>query len=105
MIQISQESKEQVLKLIHQGRIDAADISQPNFIDSILLKMQKMGLLSELTHLVEDKRRANAVIPLEFIWTLSIAAKMKIHTSLSFFTHVYIPLIICMSGVIFLESN
>jgi len=45
MIQISQESKEQVLKLIHQGRIDAADISQPNFIDSILQKMQKMGLL------------------------------------------------------------
>ena len=83
MLQISQESKEKVLASIHRGRIDAADISQPNFIDGIILKMREIGVVDELRHIVEDKRKANAVIPLEFIWTLGIAAKMKIHTSLT----------------------
>jgi hypothetical protein len=83
MIQINQESKEKVLESIKQGRIDAADISQPNFIDGIIVKMQDMGVVNELCHIIPDKRRPNAVIPLEFIWTLAIAAKMKIHTSLT----------------------
>ena len=72
-----------MLESIKQGRIDAADISQPNFIDSIILKMQDMGLVEELRHIIPDKRKPNAMIPLEFIWILAIAAKMKIHTSLT----------------------
>jgi hypothetical protein len=83
MLQIVQESKEQVLEAIRQGRIDAADISQPNFIDGIILKMKEMGVVEELSHIITDKRQPNAVIPLEFIWVLAIAAKMKIHTSLT----------------------
>ena len=83
MLQITQESKEKVLSAIKQGRIDAADISQPNFIDGIILKMRKLGVVDELCHIIEDKRRPNAVIPLNFILVLSIAAKMKIHTSLT----------------------
>ena len=83
MLQISQESKEKVLASIRRGRIDAAEVSQPNFIDGIILKMRELGVVDELRHMVEDKRKANAVIPLEFIWTLGIAAKMKIHTSLT----------------------
>ena len=83
MIQISQESKEKVLEAISQGRIDAADISQPNFIDSIIQKMQEIGVVEELCHIIEDKRKPNAVIPLELIWILAVAAKMKIHTSLT----------------------
>jgi hypothetical protein len=83
MLQISQESKEKVLESVRRGRIDAADISQPNFIDGIILKMREVGVVDELCHIVEDKRKNNAVIPLKFIWTLGIAAKMKIHTSLT----------------------
>jgi hypothetical protein len=83
MLQIVQESKEKVLKLIKQGRIDAADISQPNFIDGIILKMKKLGVVDKLCHVIEDKRKPNAIIPLGFIWVLAIAAKMKIHTSLT----------------------
>lgn len=83
MIQIAQENKEQVLKSIRQGRIDAADISQPNFIDGIILKMKELGVVNELYHIIEDRRKANAVIPLEIIWVLGVAAKMKIHTSLT----------------------
>ncbi len=83
MIEISKANKERVLSRIQQGRIDAADISQPNLIDEIMLKMHGIGVLDELRYIVEDKRKPNAVIPLKFIWTLSIAAKMKIHTSLT----------------------
>jgi hypothetical protein len=83
MLQISQESKEKVIASIKQGRIDAADISQPNFIDGIIMKMQELTVLECLGNIITDKRKANAVIPLEFIWTLSIAAKMKVHTSLT----------------------
>ena len=78
-----QESKEQVLMSIKQGRIDAAEISQPNFIDGIILKMQEMGVADALRHIVEEKRKDNAVIPLKLIWILAIAAKMKIHMSLT----------------------
>jgi hypothetical protein len=83
MIQLSKENKEQILASIRQGRIDAADISQPNFIDEIIIKMYKLGVVGELRHILMDKRKSNAVIPLDFIWALSIAAKMKIHTSLT----------------------
>jgi hypothetical protein len=83
MIQISQESKEKVLEAISQGRIDGADISQPNFIDVIIQKMNEIGVVGELCHVIEDKRKPNAVIPMGLIWILAIAAKMKIHTSLT----------------------
>jgi len=71
------------LASVKQGRIDAADISQPNFIDGIILKMKELGVVDELRHIIKDKRQSNAVIPLEFIWILAIASKMKIHTSLT----------------------
>jgi hypothetical protein len=45
--------------------------------------MKELGVTEELGHIVVDKRKPNAVIPLNFIWILSIAAKMKIHTSLT----------------------
>jgi len=45
--------------------------------------MQEIGVVEELCHIIEDKRKPNAVIPLELIWILAVAAKMKIHTSLT----------------------
>ena len=83
MIQICQESKEEVLRSIKAGQIDAADISRPNFIDRIILKMERLGVTNELSEIIEDKRKKNALIPLKFIWILGISAKMKIHTSLT----------------------
>lgn len=83
MIQQSEKNKERVLESIKQGRIDAADISRPNFIDSIIMKMQEAGVVTQLNTIIKDKRKPNSFIPLEFIWVLSIAAKMKIHTSLT----------------------
>ena len=50
MIQITQESKEAVQQAVREGRIDAAEISQPNFIDGIILKMQEMGVVDAMSH-------------------------------------------------------
>lgn len=83
MLKINEENKKEVLEGINKGRISGAEISSPNFIDSIILEMKRKGVLEELKHIITDKRKANAVIPIDFIWTLAITAKMKIHTSLT----------------------
>ena len=83
MLKIAKKSKTNILNSIQNGRIGAVDISQPNFIDEIILKMHENGVVNKLEELIKDKRHQNATIPLKFIWILAIAAKMKIHTSLS----------------------
>lgn len=40
MIQLSSKDKERVLENIKNGNIDAADVSFPNLIDTIILKMK-----------------------------------------------------------------
>lgn len=83
MIQLSSKDKERVLKDIENGTIDAADVSFPNLIDSIILKMKRMELLEPLKKAFADKRSANMNIPFHLIITLFITAKMKIKTSLT----------------------
>ena len=83
MLHIIQESKEQVLSAIKNGRIEACDVSQPNFIDGIILKMEELGVINGLIHIIDDRRTTNTVIPLEIIWILAITSKMKVHTSLT----------------------
>jgi hypothetical protein len=83
MLKITKKSKANILDSIQKGEIDAVDISNPNFIDEIILKMHENGVIDELEELVKDKRHQNTTVPLKLIWTLAIAAKMKIHTSLS----------------------
>lgn len=82
-MQISQMDQEKVLEALRQGQIDAADISFPNLIDEMVLKMKQMGLLQDLAECIPDKRASNKNIPLEIILTLAVAAKMKIRTSLT----------------------
>lgn len=83
MIQITTKDKEKVLEAIRQGKIDAADLSYPNLIDAIILKMKQEGLLELLDVAFSDKRADNLNIPLYLILTLAITAKMKIRTSLT----------------------
>lgn len=69
---------------IEEGNIDAGDISYPNFIDDIILKMSSMGLLNYFKDVVEDKRsNQNSQIPLNIFFTLTATAKMKLMTSLT----------------------
>lgn len=83
MIQISTKDKEKVLEAIRRGKIDAADLSYPNLIDSMILKMKQEGILELLEIAFSDKRSGNKNIPFHLILTLAITAKMKIKTSLT----------------------
>lgn len=83
MIQISAKDKEKVLEAIRKGTIAAADVSFPNLIDAIILKMKQEGILELLEKAFSDKRSDNMNIPFHLIITLFITAKMKIKTSLT----------------------
>ena len=84
MLQVCINDKEQVLEAIKQGNIDTASSAFGNLIDDIVLKMEQMGLPALLEDVFEDKRcEKNKQIPLKFFFTLVIAAKMKIKTSLT----------------------
>lgn len=83
MIQISSKDKDRVLENIKNGTIDAADVSFPNLIDNIILKMKGLKLLEPLEKAFSDKRTKNKNIPFHLLITLFITAKMKIKTSLT----------------------
>jgi hypothetical protein len=83
MLEICKENKERVMMEIRKGRADAAEVSAPNFIDTIIRKTHEMGITEQLKHVMEDRRKGNKQIEMDIIMTLSIAAKMKQHTSLT----------------------
>jgi hypothetical protein len=83
MLQLSKKDKEKVLESIKSGCIDAADISFPNLIDTIVLKMKNIGLISKLSESFKDKRKTNKKIPFDILIALAISAKMKLKTSLT----------------------
>lgn len=83
MMKFSKKDNEKVLTSINEGNIDVADISFPNLIDTIILKMKNLGLLTKLTKAFKEKRGANSSIPLDIILSLAITAKMKLKTSLT----------------------
>lgn len=83
MLQLSKNDKEKVLEAIKSGIIDAADISFPNLIDNIVLKMKNIGLISKLSESFIDKRKDNKNLPFDTLIALAITAKMKLKTSLT----------------------
>lgn len=83
MLQLCKNEKEKVYDAICAGRIDDAEISLPNLIDEIILTMHKHGILQLLTPAFQDKRADNHHFPLDILLCLSIAAKLKIKTSLT----------------------
>jgi hypothetical protein len=83
MLQLCRNDKEKVLEAIKAGSIDAADVSFPNLIDTIILKMKNIGLISKLSESFKDKRKKNKHIPFEILIALAITAKMKLKTSLT----------------------
>lgn len=83
MMQLCQKDKERVLNAIKSGHIDAAELSLPNLIDTIVLTMKQKNLLAPLAECLEDKRSDNKKIPFEILLTLAITAKLKLKTSLT----------------------
>jgi hypothetical protein len=83
MLQLWKKDKEKVLGSIKAGAIDAADISFPNLIDTIVLKMKNIGLINRLSESFKDTRKKNKHIPFDMLIALAITAKMKLKTSLT----------------------
>lgn len=83
MLQLSKNDKSKVLEAIKAGTIDCADVSFPNLIDTIILKIKNIGLISKLTTSFKDKRKQNKHIPLNILIALAITAKMKLKTNLT----------------------
>ena len=83
MLQLSKNDKNKVLEAIISGKIDAADVSFPNLIDTIILKMKNIELISKLSESFKDKRKQNKHIPFHILIALAIIAKMKLKTSLT----------------------
>ena len=82
MIRIVKQNKESVIRKVQNGSIDAIALSTSNIVDEIVLSMHKNGMTECLTNGFPDKRASSAV-PLALTLLLAIAAKMKIHTSLT----------------------
>lgn len=83
MIKICKQNNESVLSKIRNGKLDSISLSQTNLVDDIILAMHNNGILSHIKDNITDKRADNTVIPFDLVWALSIAAKMKVKTSLS----------------------
>lgn len=77
------KDKKRVLEAIGKGEIDAADLSFPNLVDKMILKMKREGILERLENVFSDKRSDNKNIPFHLVLALTITAKMKIKTSLN----------------------
>lgn len=65
------------------GKIDAANVSFPNLIDTIMLKTENIELIIKLSQSFKDKRKQNKHIPFNILIALAIIAKMKLKTSLT----------------------
>lgn len=83
MIRLCKLNQDNVIRQITNGTFDNVSLSESNFADDIILSMYDQGILSCLTDSLKDKRRVNSSLPFDLILSLSIAAKMKIKTSLS----------------------
>ena len=83
MLRFCKENKESVINKMRDGQLDAVCPSMTGFVDEIMLTMHDYGILKCLSDGIPDKRKANTTVPFNLILALSVAAKMKIHTSLT----------------------
>lgn len=83
MIKLCKLNQENVIRQITNGNFDNVALSESNLADDIILSMYNQGILSCLSDALKDKRRINSSLPFDLILSLSIAAKMKVKTSLT----------------------
>ncbi len=83
MLTICKNNKEKIKKLIESKNLRDIVISNSYLIDDIILSMCREGVIDCLANGFSDKRRHNSYVPFKLIIAMSIAAKMKIHTSLT----------------------
>lgn len=82
MLMVSEANMERVLESLKAGRMDAADISEANLVDKILCAMQREGISQGMAQSFTDVRERRS-IPFDIIMLSGVAAKMKVHMSLT----------------------
>jgi len=75
--------KECIIERVRQGTIGAAALSTTGLVDEIILSMNRHGIIACLAKAFPDKRATNTAVPFDLLFALAIAAKMKVHTSLT----------------------
>ncbi len=83
MLTLCKNNKAEIKKMIQSKTLSNIVISEKNLVDDIILSMYRDGIIDCLEHGFLDKRRHNSYIPFKLIIAMSVAAKMKIHTSLT----------------------
>lgn len=83
MLKCCKSNKNSVLESIKNGKIDAVSLSSTNLVDDIILAMHTHGILDCLNVGIPDRRKHNTTVPYDIIWTSAVAAKMKVHSSLT----------------------
>ena len=83
MLTICKNNKEEIKRMIENKGLRSIVISNSDLIDDIILSMCNDGVVDCLDNSFLDKRRHNSYVPFKLIIAMSIAAKMKIHTSLT----------------------
>lgn len=87
MLKVCRSNKESVLEQVRAGKIDAVALSTTNLVDDIIYVMHTNGVLDCLTAGIKDRRSHNTTVPYSIIWASAVAAKMKVHTSLTDIPH------------------
>lgn len=83
VLKCCKSDKESVLEQVRAGKIDAITLSSTNLVDDIIHAMHTNGILNCLSQGIKDRRSHNTTVPYNMIWASAIAAKMKVHTSLT----------------------
>lgn len=83
VLKCCKSNKDSVLEQVRAGKIDAITLSSTNLVDDIILSMHTNGILGCLEKGIEDRRSHNTTVPYNVIWASAIAAKMKVHSSLT----------------------
>ena len=83
MLKCCKSNKESVLEQIKAGKIDAITLSTTNLVDDIILAMHTNKILGCLNQGMPDRRKHNVTVPYSILWASAIAAKMKVHSSLT----------------------
>lgn len=83
MLKCCHSNKASVIEKVRSGSIDAIALSSTNLVDDIILTMHTHEILDCLSQGIQDKRSHNTTIPYNMIWASAVAAKMKVHSSLT----------------------
>lgn len=83
MLKCCKNDKDFVIEQMKHGKLDAVALSTTNLVDDIILSMHTQGVIDCISNGIQDKRKHNTTVPYKVIWASAIAAKMKVHSSLT----------------------